>query len=85
MQEKGTRFHRVKSVAKRYDVSTATIYRAIQDGRLDAVKFGAVLRIPDYALRAYESEASDAAYNAVESGEIAAALVADAESEGEVA
>lgn len=56
MQVNGTRMLRVKTVAAMYDVSPATIYRAIEAGHLTALKLGAgrALRIPEIALRAYE-------------------------------
>jgi len=53
----GTRMYRVKEVAARYAVSTTTIYRAIESGRLDALKMGGrngALRVPESALRAFE-------------------------------
>jgi excisionase family DNA binding protein len=71
MQEQVTRFHRVKAVAERYDVSPATIYRAIQAGELDALKIGGALRIPDYALTAFESAAAEAAYADAQAGSVA--------------
>jgi excisionase family DNA binding protein len=70
MQEQGTRFYRVKAVAERYDVSPATIYRAIQAGELDALKIGGTLRIPDYALSAFESAGYEAAYADVQAGTV---------------
>lgn len=56
MQVNGTRMLRVKAVAAMYDVSAATIYRAIEAGHLTALKLGSgrALRIPETALRAYE-------------------------------
>ncbi len=56
MQVNGTRMLRVKAVAEMYDVSAATIYRAIEAGELVALKLGSgrALRIPETALRAYE-------------------------------
>ncbi len=56
MQVNGTRMLRVKAVAEMYDVSAATIYRAIEAGQLTALKLGIgrALRIPETALRAYE-------------------------------
>lgn len=48
---------RVKAVAEMYDVSPATIYRAIEAGHLTALKLGSerALRIPETALEAYEA------------------------------
>ena len=56
MQVNGTRMLRVKAVAAMYDVSPATIYRAIEAGHLVALKLGSgrALRVPETALRAYE-------------------------------
>lgn len=85
MQGQGTRMLRVKDVAARYDVSKATIYRAIESGQLDALKLGTgkgTLRIPEYALRAYEEDCGQAVYEscvlggasaAVEDGELSSA------------
>jgi excisionase family DNA binding protein len=70
MQNEGTRFYRVKAVAERYDVSLATIYRAIETGKLDALKIGVALRIPDYALTAFENTAAEAAYADVQAGTV---------------
>lgn len=57
MQVNGTRMLRVKAVAEMYDVSPATIYRAIEAGHLTALKLGSerALRIPETALEAYEA------------------------------
>jgi excisionase family DNA binding protein len=86
MQEQGTQFYRVKAVAERYDVSPATIYRAIQAGELDAIKIGNTVRIPAHALRAFEETAAETAYQDAQSGDIVAALIDDAtDTEGEVA
>jgi excisionase family DNA binding protein len=56
MQVNGTRMLRVKTVAAMYDVSAATIYRAIESGQLVALKLGSerALRIPETALPAFE-------------------------------
>ncbi|MGH8572481.1 MAG: helix-turn-helix domain-containing protein [Gammaproteobacteria bacterium] len=40
MQIEGTRPYRVKEVAEHFDVSVATIYRAIASGQLAALKLG---------------------------------------------
>ena len=86
MQEQVTRYYRVKAVAERYDVSPATIYRAIEAGKLDAIKIGNAVRISSSAIAAFEESAAEAAYQDTQSGDIAAALIADAaETEGEVA
>jgi len=57
MHDNGTRMFRVKAVAAMFDVSPATIYRAIEAGQLAALKHGGgkgALRIPEPALQAYE-------------------------------
>lgn len=54
MQEQGTaQYLRVKAVAKRFDVSPSTIYRAIKSGRLDSVTIGGTVRIPAAAIRGF--------------------------------
>jgi len=50
------RMYRVKAVAEALDVSLATVYRAIDSGKLRALKLGAgngTLRIPGDAINAY--------------------------------
>lgn len=57
--------YRVKAVAEMLDVSTNTIYRAIESGALDALKIGTgkgTIRIPGRAIRAYVNACSEAAY-----------------------
>jgi excisionase family DNA binding protein len=64
MQTQGTRMYRVRAVAEMYDVSVSTIYRAIESGQLTALKIGAgkgALRIPEYALAAFEETCAHAA------------------------
>lgn len=58
MQDKTTQYLRVKAVADRYDVSVATIYRAIQAGELQALRIQGAVRIPADALAAYEARVS---------------------------
>jgi excisionase family DNA binding protein len=56
MQVEATRLYRVKAVAELLDVSPATVYRAVESGRLGALRFGAGkggLRIWGEALTAY--------------------------------
>ncbi|MBA2324884.1 MAG: helix-turn-helix domain-containing protein [Pseudonocardiales bacterium] len=55
---------RVKAVAEMFDVSPQTIYRAIESGKLDALKLGSgrAVRIPEHALRAFVEGCSEAAY-----------------------
>ncbi|NKE59400.1 helix-turn-helix domain-containing protein [Lentzea sp. PSKA42] len=64
MQNEGTRFFRVKAVAKRYDVSVHTIYRAIKSGALDAYKIGGAIRVPEQALRVFDEACAEAGYQA---------------------
>ena len=45
---------RVSEVAAAWDVCPNTVYRAIERGRLDAVRVGRVLRIPIESVRAFE-------------------------------
>lgn len=50
------RMYRVKAVAEALDISLATVYRAIESGKLRALKLGAgngTLRIPGEAVNAY--------------------------------
>lgn len=66
MQVDDTRLYRVKAVAEHFDVSVATIYRAIESGQLDALKLGTgrgTLRVPGYALRAFAEECAEAAHD----------------------
>lgn len=68
MNRQITRMYRVKTVAEMFDVSPSTIYRAIETGRLEALQIGArgargSVRIPDYALRAFEVACAEAAYS----------------------
>jgi len=56
MQVEATRLYRVKAVAEMLAVSPATVYRAVEAGRLTALRFGAGkggLRISGAALTAY--------------------------------
>lgn len=56
MQVERTRMYRVKEVAGHFDVSAATIYRAIESGALDALKLGrgrGTLRVTGAAVLAY--------------------------------
>lgn len=50
------RMYRVKAVADALDVSPATVYRAIESGRLAAYRIGTgtgAVRIPGHAVPAY--------------------------------
>lgn len=65
MQVDSTRLYRVKAVAEMFDVSPATIYRAIAAGDLDALKVGkgkGALRIPGEAISVYKDQCGEAAY-----------------------
>lgn len=56
MQFDATRLYRVKAVAEALDVSPATIYRAVETGRLAGYKIGegkGAIRIPGAAIPAY--------------------------------
>jgi len=57
MQVERTRMYRVSEVAGHFEVSVATIYRAIESGQLDALKLGTpgrgALRVPGAAVLAY--------------------------------
>jgi len=57
MQVEGTRLYRVRDVAEHFDVSVATIYRAIESGQLAALKLGTgkgTLRVTGTAVLAYQ-------------------------------
>jgi excisionase family DNA binding protein len=65
MQVEGTRPYRVRDVAEHFDVSAATIYRAIESGQLAALKLGTgkgTLRVLGAAVLAYEKACLRAAY-----------------------
>ena len=61
MQSQDTRVHRVKAVAAMFDVSAATIYRAVKAGQLDALKLGSAVRIPEHAIDTYRDVCAKAA------------------------
>ena len=76
MQVEGTRMLRVKAVAEMFDVSPQTIYRAIESGKLAALKVTGTnergsLRIPESAIRTYRQACAVAAVTAgqVDGGE----------------
>lgn len=90
MQVEGTRLYRVKAVAEMFDVSVATIYRAVESGALDALKVGSgkgAIRVPGHGITAYWEACSEAAYRAyVLDGEPASDVTdAGLSDEGEVA
>lgn len=85
MQFEDNRVYRVKAVAELLDVSVATIYRAVESGKLDALKIGAgkgTIRIPGHAANTYVNSCSDAAY---QSYVVDGAPVVEADETGEVA
>ncbi len=56
MSDRTSRMLRVKAVAEYFDVSLATIYRAIESGQLRALKLGTgrgTLRVPESAVLAF--------------------------------
>ena len=56
MQVEATRMYRVMDVAGHFEVSVATIYRAIESGQLDALKLGTgrgTLRVTGAAVLAF--------------------------------
>jgi excisionase family DNA binding protein len=67
MQVEGTRLYRVRDVAEHFDVSVATIYRAIESGQLTALKLGTgtgTFRVTGAAVVAYAEACVQAAYAA---------------------
>ncbi len=65
MQVDSTRLYRVRDVAEHFDVSVATIYRAIESGHLKALKLGTgtgTFRVTGAAIRAYAEACIRAAY-----------------------
>ena len=81
--------YRVKAVAEMFDVSVATIYRAVETGKLDALRIGSrkgAIRIPESALTAFAEECAEAAYQAfVVDGESAASADAADTDAGQLA
>lgn len=64
MQTQGTRYYRVNALAEMFDVSPATIYRAIRNGQLDAVRIGGSVRVPKSALAGFVERAAADAHSA---------------------
>ncbi len=65
MQVEATRLYRVRDVAEHFDVSVATIYRAIESGQLAALKLGTgtgTFRVSGAAVVAYAEACVQAAY-----------------------
>ena len=78
MQVERTRLYRVRTVADGFDVSVATIYRAVESGALRAIRLGTgkgAVRIPGAALEEYLAACESAAVTRV--GQPAASEVAD--------
>lgn len=64
MQVEPTRLYRVRDVARHFEVSVATIYRAIGSGQLAALKLGTgtgTFRVTGAALLAYAEACAQAA------------------------
>ncbi|MEV0066672.1 helix-turn-helix domain-containing protein [Amycolatopsis sp. NPDC050768] len=64
MQVERTRLYRVKTVAESFDVSVATIYRAVESGALRAIRLGTgkgAVRIPGAAIENYLAACESAA------------------------
>ncbi|CAL99820.1 hypothetical protein SACE_0471 [Saccharopolyspora erythraea prophage pSE101] len=79
---------KVKAVADLLNISKATIYRAIESGKLDALKLGTgkgTLRIEGSALNIYLEQCGQAAYEAFVTGTESAAADDRDETAGEVA
>jgi len=87
MQVEDTRLYRVRDVAEHFDVSVATVYRAIESGQLTALKLGTgtgTLRVTGTAIRSYEQACIQAAYRSWLPGGVAEQSSAS-ESVGQVA
>jgi excisionase family DNA binding protein len=64
MQVERTRLYRVRTVAEGFDVSVATIYRAVESGALRAIRLGTgkgAVRIPGEAIEDYLAACESAA------------------------
>ena len=78
MQVDSTRLYRVRDVANHFDVSVATIYRAIESGHLKALKLGTgtgTFRVTGAAIRAYAEACVQAAYRSWLPDEVPAGLI----------
>lgn len=72
MQVERTRLYRVRTVAEAFDVSVATIYRAVESGSLRAIRLGigkGAVRIPGDAIEEYLALCEAAAMRAPQSDE----------------
>jgi excisionase family DNA binding protein len=80
MQVDSTRLYRVRDVAEHFDVSVATIYRAIESGHLKALKLGTgtgTFRVTGAAIRAYAEACVRAAYRSWLPDEVPADLTGE--------
>lgn len=80
MQVERTRLYRVRDVAEHFDVSVATIYRAIESGHLKALKLGTgtgTFRVTGDAIRAYAEACMRAAYRSWFPSEVPAGSTGD--------
>ena len=73
MQIDRTRMYRVKAVAAMADVSVSTVYRAIDNGALDALRIGTAVRVPGAALVTWIKKCEEAAHAASDHGTTASA------------
>jgi excisionase family DNA binding protein len=65
MHDHGTRLFRVQAIAEMFDVSVSTIYRAIENGQLEALRFGrgkGAVRVTASALDAFAAACAEAAH-----------------------
>lgn len=47
----GTKLHRVREIAAQLQVCERTVYQWIRDGKLEAVRFGSTIRVPEEAIQ----------------------------------
>jgi len=80
MQVDRTRLYRVSTVAELLDLSLSTVYRAIESGALDALRFGTSLRVSGDALAAWLDQCGQSSYQT----HVVAGVPAD-DAEGQVA
>lgn len=50
------RNYRVKEVAQRWQVDETLVYRMVREGKLGSLKIGKAVRIPHYAITAFEAQ-----------------------------
>lgn len=68
MQIDRTRMYRVPAVAEMLDVSRSTVYRAIETGELDVLRFGTAVRVPGEALTVWLDRAGETGHRAFVAG-----------------